>query len=1454
MKRKISFFLLTLFYLNAFEICSEEEISYRKIASEISFYNIKKHISFFSSFSSRMPGTEGIEKSSKYIVEKLKNYNLKPKVEKFNVTVPVQLFAFLRNTNTGEKYELHAVWPNLVRTSTIIEKNKKFPILFVKKGMLFDFNGKTVEDKIVIMDFDGDWQNAARLGAKAVIFIEPDEMSRFDAENKFSNVPLSLPRFIISQKDAKTLINECQNDLFEISAKIVWKDVETSNIYAFIKGSDKNLKNEVIGIETYYDSNSIIPSIAPGAESSSSISSLLELIRFLNKYPPKRTVLILITSAHFQGIAGMRHFLFKHFSEFEKRKINLTLFISIDLSSHNDAFGIFHRSNFYELESKLDTRYSSVASYFKRRSRIFAQQLNRKEEIFVDGINQGWDQFVPFQYAGDFEAVSIAGGPGIGFVTIDDFCNFIDTPHDTLEKVNVKNIFLQTQLLASLIYDACNRTDVKFPENCSFTRQGITNGYAELVGKVVKYDVMRGDTFIPNDPILDSIAVAKFKSPNYRSMKGVRGVLIQKVDKNGEFSFPGLPPVNATMHKRDVHIEAYKLDEKTGEIIYAPDLGAINKQFPTKVFILGARMEVRIIVFKCVKTDIYDLASASSLKFLPSVNVLEALSNSEPITYGYTLERTDEGDWVGSIFTDSETGIKITAGGGLTPVGLILTGSKSPEDKEFEGRGIDVKKGGTIIYMPVLVLKDLWNLNEGRIRKFKKHKITNENVNRLHKISKIYLTKSLQELTKKNYHLAFVLARIGWGYETQLYPEVRKMANDAVKGVIFYLALMMPFAYFLERLLLGFRNLQYRILAVGIIFILLFTIFRFVHPAFDIAINPIFILLSFVILCLSILVIFLVSGKFEEQIRKIHAHSEVIHKAEIQKTSIFSIALTLGLSNMRKRKVRTILTSATLILLTFTLLSFTSVISGLKVNSILSEGKAPYQGIMVRDGSWQFLLSSTEKYIIDEFLQNHKITKRTYYYSDEKNEGSYIPLRLRNNRYNLRAVLGLHYNDKFFLNTEKTLIVGRWFEENERNVCIIPDKVAKFLKISKRKIINGLSAIDKLPVVSFSGLYYKVIGIYDSKLFDELKELDGEPITPVDFVFMEKTKQIGGQENLAFKEYKHIPSSEIIVVSNLDGVSPRSISILFDNGKTVKRTMEDLMHRWDFNIYAGIDGKLYRFSAATRSSITGLKDLLIPIIIASLIVLNTMLGAVFERQGEIATFSSLGLAPSHIAGLFLAESAVYSVLGAVAGYLIAQGVAKFVTAFNLLPGLSLNYSSLSALSTTGIVIIIVMLSTIYPARKASQVATPAIDRVWKLPEPEGDNWMIKLPFTVATAQAKALSRFIEEWFLSYGEYSIGDIITENTRLSTSDSKYGIEYSIKSDIWLAPFDLGVSQYTRISIIPTEIDNVSEIGLKLIRKTGDLTSWKRLNRRFITNLRKQFLIWRTLSESQKEKYLT
>jgi len=72
-------------------------------------------------------------------------------------------------------------------------------------------------------------------------------------------------------------------------------------------------------------------------------------------------------------------------------------------------------------------------------------------------------------------------------------------------------------------------------------------------------------------------------------------------------------------------------------------------------------------------------------------------------------------------------------------------------------------------------------------------------------------------------------------------------------------------------------------------------------------------------------------------------------------------------------------------------------------------------------------------------------------------------------------------------------------------------------------------------------------------------------------------------------------------------------------------------------------------------------------------------------------------------------------------------------------------------------------------------------------------------------------------------------------------------------WLAPFDMGVSQDTDIILLPASEPGLYEMQLRLARRSGEIAAWKRVNREFMTELRKQLLVWRTVKPAMQHEYI-
>jgi hypothetical protein len=1592
--------------------------AYAMFSAGVAPGRLRSTVNTLSGFGSRVAGYPGDAKAADYVQGQFNAIGLESvRTDAFPVTVPydpgvddpakgayVDLNPAAARPNPSAlapgHLPIYPLWPNLVRTSTLPINGLTAPVIYVRDGRLRNFNHKDVEGSIVMVDFNcsAEWLNAPRLGAKAVIFVAPDTTMRGEAEAKFISIPISIPRFYMKQADAAPLMAACDSGrppMVTLHCNMPWATNDARNITGWIKGTDPGMRDQVIVVQAFYDSISVVPSQAPGAENACGIAAMLEIARAFKAHPPKRSMMFVATSAHFQALGGIRAYVDKHMEEWipagwfqRKHPVkDIYLWAGLDLSSQSTSFGIFYKGWFYDYREDIQGKFSDIARVCRENSEKVGATLGfEAKRYFNDGVNpvegKGWRSYISGKPAFDSEVVTMAGGEGITFATTDDSRALVDTPFDTPDRVNIANLARQVRLLECLFWHIVtdsnapgdiNAQRMPITEPSKWSRMALQGGFATVQGRVQMFDPRKAVVAWSDPRLSDTLVVIRNRT---KSFMGVRGNMITRtawsspdntvhLNKNGEvvnaagkavpaenfFSFNGVAPLTAFGYNKPTLLAAYHLntsnyrhdpadpagkaevkdaagnpipDPTRGEIDFAPDLGTAGaKTIPLDLMVTTATKETPIIVFRCVPTAIYDLVDQQSLRALTGMDIYDGATNGEPRMYGYAIDPQDPtmvGSYVEDVavlFSQPGARLKISMGSGPGAIRLLLINStkdnpegigylvagdpRDAQNADIAGQGPqvafdptrEIARSGAIYDTALRVAEDMHNLDHARMEQLAKYRIVGvklreglpatdgivtkegtyekEGIAGLHGMAEQSIELAHKDKDKKDWEKFDADSRAAWGFESRAYPDVQQTAMDVVQGVLFYLALLLPFAFFCERLLFGFYDLKRQISVAGLIFLAIFIIFSQVHPAFDITHSTLIVLLAFVMLALSSLVIAMITGKFEEQLKQMNRSVSGVHRADIGRVSVAMAAFSLGVSNMRRRKARTVLTCITLVLLTFTVLSFTSVVQTLRFNEVHapSDHGPRYNGIMIRTAMWDQLQEPAYRLLADEFGASHKVAPRAWFFGTELGEQSFLTLTRAEERYDAKALVGLSPAEAAITRPQEALQqddkgrpVGRWFEPGDVYAIELPDAIASALHIEAKDVGHAK--------VNFSGVEYTVIGILDSQKLKDLADLDNEIITPVDFITMNKLNRQGkGGSEQGFKEYTHLEPDMVFFIPyqtalNL-GAELRSIAIDFGHPKDVVENLGPLMHRLGLNLYAGQisktpnapnprdRGDVERYSSLASTSSRGMEMIFFPILIAALIVLNTMLTSVFERIKEIHIFSSIGLAPSHIGMLFVAEAMVYAILGSVSGYLLGQLTSKVLVWFHWLPDLYLNFSSVSAVMTTMIVVAVVLLSTLYPARKASEVATPAIDRTWRVPDPDGDHWIVPLPFAVTGEQASGLNSFLGEWFKAYEEYSIGDFVTQNVESDEFEHEFGTGYQIRCMTWLAPFDLGVSQRVAIETTPTSTADVYDLRVLIDRESGDISNWKRVNRRFLNTLRKQFLIWRTLKQSDRERYL-
>ena len=1460
----------------------EAPVSWEEVSELVTREGVEAHIRSMSEHPSRVVGYPGNRAAMEYVVDAFHAGGLaEVAVDTFTVSSPVDHgFTLTVHDSVETEIPVYQFWPNLVRLNSFPD-GIRGPLHYGRRGEFQAFNGKEIEGSIVLVDFDGrdQYLNARMLGAQAVLFYDsgPGAVTNNQAQRKILDVPVDVPRFWIPDQHAAMVLAAARAGTIDVTIKgrMSWERAETWNVMGWIPGRDEPLpggdgtekwKDRIVVLSAFYDAMSVVPGLAPGAESAGGIAAMLELMEVLRAHPPGYTVLFLATSAHFHGLQGINDFLDRHQRQddfFLERipdgdRIPFALFLGLDLTSRTDQVGLFSYGDFIFVDANLDILYEPYADryeHYARKAGVYDEEESRTP--FLNTLNpslRSQESYMPAGPAFDHEMVTLAGLHGMTFATVNDNRLLIDTPKDRVEYVEFPNLVRQIRTLGTLLPAMLSDPEA-FDVDDSIR---LKDDGRDVEGRVLEFD-RTVDFFKPNTPVSDALVVYE---PGYQSHSGVRGFMVTQADSLGYFRLSMI-----RFPRGPTELRSYGLDAE-GRIVYAPDLGEEgNATFPLAVPNSSKVNNTIQVLFPCEEINLFDIVDPGVFVALDNLTVL-GRDNSPLRKYGaaFVEDQSFFGNWMTNaavVFAKPEDRVKMFMSTGPRGVKYLLTNTPEswlddpPENITDEvmalaqGRGFTTDQG-LILHPFYQSALDLWSLNRARLMKLEDHGVTNARAAELHEESTRSLRAARAALEDRRYDTFAARSREAWGFEARAYPDVRYAADDTVDGIVFYFMLLVPFCFFLERLFFGFTDIRKRLLSVGVIFAAVFMLLQNVHPAFQLSLTPYMVFLAFIILALALIIITMIVTRFDTEMKNLTRSAAGLHEADIGRLSATAVAISLGISNLRKRKMRTALTAVTLTLLTFTVLSFTSFRTGIQFYTLDRENTPPYNGILMRSLSWHSLPTSFLPYVENAFGDRVDVVPRSWYEAEDMTS-PYIDLRAPGTgaATTVQILLGLHAAEPTITGLDRFLLPGgRWFAPDERAACLLPTELAARLNVKPEDV--GTAEVEIL------GGRYTVIGLLDSEGLDAYRDMDDESIMPASFSMTRSLTEMDEEVFMStIQVSEHVPSRNVLILPyrqtlDLNG-STRSVAITgFGDGDQLRNAVEAFMSRVLLAVFVGMEDGVKVYSSLGATSVSGLANLIIPVLIAAFLVLNTMMGAVFERFREIGVYSAVGLAPNHVAALFIAEAAVFATLGAVFGYLSGQIITMILSQWDLLGGLSLNYSSLSTVYATMVVMAIVFLSTLYPAKKAADMTVEDVTRRWAPPTPDGDDWRFEFPFTVTVPEALPLAGYLNHIFQTHEDSSAEDFVVEGAMLDVIPGETFDTYHVAATVWLAPYDLAISQDVRLELEPVPQERLYRILIVIHRRSGDLAQWQTINRRFFTVLRKRFLVWRTLAEPIKARY--
>jgi len=1090
-----------------------------------------------------------------------------------------------------------------------------------------------------------------------------------------------------------------------------------------------------------------------------------------------------------------------------------------------------------------------------------ALQMNMPENVRFQDLrakdHHGW---VSQQIAGtplDTRPWSIKGFPAFAFVNADRTKSYQDigSPVELPYMRNMESIRYSLaaygQTLLSLALG-----------NGRFEQPSRSSLFMEYSGRLFVIGVGKG--IVPNYPLKYGLIGHKgsvFKQPGYYNSPFFFS------DAYGRYDLPLCGSYISADNSGSYSPEAAGYDAN-GLISLIKDEGRASQRVykSTKLGWYMERKNVNIVLFRAAPLTVFDMINPQTMQAFSSANFITRDGLAMPDNNN-SFNSSYDGFWTTFLKPEMRYFVTLNAGAANNELvqetrafmlGIDCDSFVSRAGREIDGNGYLPMTNSSVLGAPAAIARSMLFVNGRRLELQNKYGIADNRTRSFHTNSAMLLAKSgAPDLSARD---STLLARDSAAYAILNHPVIRDSVSEAILSILWYLALLVPFVFFFEKLVFGSTDIRAQLTAQSVIFIVAFALLRLLHPAFRMINSSLMILLGFIIMLIAGGMTILFSLKFQENLEGLRKRRGQVAMAEANTMGMLGTAFALGLNNMRRRYVRTWLTCATLVLITFAMICFTSVQSDI-VETERAIGQATYKGMLIKRPKFEPITGDEQSALSYRYGHRFEVAPRTMLLGrqewDRINYNPVLEVAYRpENGKGVAMPAGsiLTFDPKEPLRNRIRLLTSRgWFvkdtntDPNYKGAIILPDTMARKLGITP-DIVDATNVF-----VTVNGARTRVHGIFDAKAFGELRDLDGKDLLPFD---MTAVKNIYGKSiynPLVDDDSPRIGAESLILANNFQAQaahgSDRIVSIAVAMPELrYEETREEVTRYLEQNgrpVFYGLGDTAYWGHRVRKRTVAGLVELLVPLLIAALTVLNTMRGSVYERRYEIFVYNAVGIAPKYIFSMFFTEAFVYAVTGSVLGYFLSQGTGRALTALNLTGGLNMTFATSATIHASLAIAAAVFLSTIFPARQALRIAAPAEDSGWTLPEPEGDKLAFYLPFTFGARDRMAVLAFFNRYLLDHGEGGAGRFFASEPKAGVLENPGDPVPELATVIWLKPFDLGVSQNLSITM-PTDPETHEYIArIEITRLSGTRDSWMRLNHGFVALLRQRFLHWRAVS---------
>ncbi len=447
-----------------------------------------------------------------------------------------------------------------------------------------------------------------------------------------------------------------------------------------------------------------------------------------------------------------------------------------------------------------------------------------------------------------------------------------------------------------------------------------------------------------------------------------------------------------------------------------------------------------------------------------------------------------------------------------------------------------------------------------------------------------------------------------------------------------------------------FEKSRKKVLSLPIIYVALMGIMYFINPGTHVVVNENLSLFS-----LTAAVSFTITSIIVFGIPRIWKERTI--EGEVQWRSAISVIFSMSKRQIKRKKIRGFFTifSICMLILAFTALTTFGTAFGIISRRI--DGTPSSDGFLIKrtvNGS-SFIFSPLGPGDAEVLL---KIVPAINVALRMKNVPRYDPIaRLINpatgSSHPIYGVLAISPENESVYTLLDEAVEGSYLSDKTYGEALLG-----FGTLTRLGLKIGSNITLEIPGTTITETIV-VKGFIRDEEYGGLTDVDGSPLGPARLLQDGSVRRCNGSEIIVIniETAKRIQEK----INRLYGanapqlVVPSEILFRLRDLEDVEAVVRSIIFFFNYDAFASSKGVVNYYYIGSYIEFGGAAELLIPLVIVVLSIGMVMVNSVYEREREIKILSTLGLNPTHIGLMFVAEAIIMGMVGGSIGYLTGLG-------------------------------------------------------------------------------------------------------------------------------------------------------------------------------------------------------